>query len=237
MDLVKLLAARLGIPADEEGVKKAIEVHLAKSADAMSGLKAVLGALGVEDVDGATKKIAQMFASVDQLEKAMPELASLREGQMESEEDDAGQEVDKAMNTYGMPAACRAALIALRTGGVERPAKGAKPDDVAAYLARRAASKAKFAKEYPAVSDKTLTLTRPAFGSGSGAPPPRVVLNAQPLGQGPVLDLEAMTGNATERALAWVEANDPQAKTLTREEKFTRARVVLKRARDMGQRV
>lgn len=246
MEIIKILAARLGIPADEAAVQKAIVVRLEKGEGAMSGLQAILSALGVEDVSGATSKIAQMFKSVDALERAMPELAALREGEAKGEDEDASEDVESAMATYRMPAPSKPALVAMRTGGV---ALTAGATDLVARLAARAAARAAFLAAYPPVDPAKRQLLAPAFGSGSGAPPLRQLsaahgggdtqLQAQAitLGGAPVIDLSAYHGNATERALAWVEANEPQSKTMTREQKFYRARTVLTQARAMGQPV
>jgi hypothetical protein len=238
--ILKMLAARFGIPADEESVKKAVVAKLEGGESAMAGLQAILSALGVEDVSGATAKIAQMFKSVDELEKAMPELKSLRDQQMQAEEEDASQDVEQAMASYAMPAVAKAALTSLRTGGVE-----------AKDLAGRKAAKTAFAKAYPKVEAARAALLKPTFAGGSGGPVQQLkgkvestsrragddAQVVQVLTEGPVIDLERYQGNATEKALAWVNDNDPSAKTMTREAAFFRAREVLAQARSMGQHV
>ena len=111
---LKVLAERLGIPAEPEAVAKAVKLRLEAGESATTGLKSILGALGVEDVDGATAKIAQMFKQVDELEKAMPELSALREQKAEAEKKNAEEEVDEAMQAHRMPASARVALLHLR---------------------------------------------------------------------------------------------------------------------------
>lgn len=208
MDLLKLLAERLKIPADPEGVQRAIVLRLEAGETATAGLSAVLAALGVEDVAGATKKIADMFRQCSELEKAMPELKALREQKAAAEEKEAEAEVDSAMQAHRMPQAARVAMLALRR---------ANPEE--------------FRKAYPVAPAAQAHLTQPVFTQptqlqrGPAAPPP------PPGAARGTIDLSAYSGrNVTEQALAYLDATDPNAKRLSRQERFARARVIVAQA-------
>lgn len=170
---IKLVASKLGIPADEEAVQKAIVARLDAGESSTSSLKAVISALGVENPDEAMKKIASMFQSVEALEKAMPELKSLREGQADDEEKSAEKEVDQAMTAYRMPAAAKKALLAMRLGLVARPAKDAPADAFAKFLTARREAKMKFTAEYPPVDADKKHLSQTVHAGPGGAPPPK----------------------------------------------------------------
>jgi hypothetical protein len=236
------LAGKLNLArgASEEDIADAIleyaeksRVQLEAGASATTGLAAVLSALGVEDVAGATKKIAEMFKSVDQLEKAMPELKSLRDGQEATEEGDAEKDVGDAVAAYRMPETARPALLAMRTGGVQRDKVTGKLDLVA-----RAAARAAFRAAYPPIGEQAAALTRPAFPNpaagadagrnGPSTPGTAPVQPARGINGIEPVDLSRYEGvNRFERAIAHVKATSPKAKELSRPELFKLARGVL----------
>ena len=208
---LKLLADRLSIPAEPDSVLKAVKLRLDAGESATTGLKAILSALGVEDVDGATAKLAQMFKQVDELEKAMPELSALREQKAATEETEAEEEVAEAMQAHRMPASAKVALLHLRR-----------------------ANPGEFRKSYPSAPRDKAHLTQAFFAGGSAptqlgathgaaplAPPPAPGVN------GPV-NLSAYKGrNVTEQALAYLDATDPNAKKLSMHERYATARRVV----------
>lgn len=249
--LAKLAAAGFSLgraSTDEDAVEAILEwssktkVTLDASGGATQGLQAVLQALGVEDVDGATKKIAEMFKSVDMLEKAMPELKALRDTQEKSEEDQAEKDVGDAMKAHRMPEAARPALLAMRTGGLTRNGQPLTPEQSKAFLAGRAAARQRFQAAY-AVSEKAAGLLGNAYPNpAAGAQPGAVrvemrrtspgadteVLEAEGINGERVVDISGHPGrNRFERALSYVDANDPKAKSYTRQQKFHAARRLL----------
>jgi phage I-like protein len=169
-ELLTLLAERCGIPADETRVKAAVLHKLEAGADADGKLRAILNALGVEDVNGGMAKITEMFKMVAALEEAMPELKSLREAQVATEEEDVEEDVEEAMKAHRLPAGAKAALRHMRTGGILL-SKGASSEQLAARRAARAA----FLQAYPPVAASSSYLTAsiatvPEKRAFSGAP-------------------------------------------------------------------
>ena len=208
---LKVLAERLGIPAEPEAVQKAVVIRLEAGESATTGLKSILGALGVEDVDGATAKIAQMFKQVDELEKAMPELSALREQKAATEEEKAEEEVGEAMQAHRMPPSAKVALLHLRRSN---------PDE--------------FRKTYPRAPRDKAHLTQSIFAGGSAATQLGATHGSTPLapppapgGSGPI-NLSAYAGrNVTEQALAYLDATDPNAKKMSSHERYAHARRIV----------
>ena len=208
---LKVLAERLDIPAEPEAVQKAVVIRLEAGESATTGLKSILGALGVEDVDGATAKIAQMFKQVDELEKAMPELSALREQKAATEEEKAEEEVGEAMQAHRMPPSAKVALLHLRRSN---------PDE--------------FRKTYPRAPRDKAHLTQSIFAGGSAATQLGATHGSTPLapppapgGSGPI-NLSAYAGrNVTEQALAYLDATDPNAKKMSSHERYAHARRIV----------
>ena len=188
------LLAGLGIelsrtPAsDDDGVeltrevlaKMKLRLAAAEKGDAegkssTTGLAAILTALGVEDVGGATKKITEMLANSAALLEAMPELAALKEKQGEDEDGDAEKDVGEAMAAGRIPESVKPALMFMRTGGVAIPkdkASAAYGKELALALVKRAESRKAFRAAYPPVDPRALALTRPSgVTTPSGAAP------------------------------------------------------------------
>jgi hypothetical protein len=251
--LAKIAAAgfQLGrASTDEDAVEAILELFakhkatLEGGAGATQGLQAVLAALGVEDVDGATKKIAEMFKSVDQLEKAMPELKALRETQESTEDEAAEKDVGDAMKAHRMPETARPALVAMRTGGLSRDkAKTLSPEESRAFLAGRKAAREKFAAAYAVKAEAAglLGAAYPNPASGANGAPVEMrrthpesdtrIVEATGIDGRKVLDISGLDGrNRFERALTYVEQHDPKAKTYTRPEKFSAARRLLQQS-------
>lgn len=209
---LKILAERLGIPAEPEAVLKAVALRLDAGQAAMTNLSAILAALGIEDVPGATAKIAQMFKSCAELEKAMPELGALREQKAAADDKTAEAEVDTAMQAHRVPPIAKAAMLLYR-----------KTDA------------AKFHAEYPVAPGSRAYLTQPVFAGGEsagtqlGAPRGALpVLPPPPPGSNAPVDLSRYAGrNITEQALAHLDATDPNAKRMSMLDRFSAARRIV----------
>jgi hypothetical protein len=160
--LVVLLAGRFGIPADDEAVEKRLLAEMAGADQAVATLKAILGAIGVQDAEAAVKRVADMMRASKQLEEAMPQLAALAEMQVGEEEKKAEEEVQAAMQAHRMPDVAKAALLHLRRGGVALDHKLAASNPEAFRSAWQARQKARetFAKEYPTIDASKVYLTR-----------------------------------------------------------------------------
>ncbi len=107
---LKNLARRLKVKDTEEAVLLAID----QASGAEQMLTSLLEALGVDDPQGAVTRIAGLLKQAADLEKAMPELAALKDRVAQVDEKDANEEVDQAMATHGMPPSARVALLNLR---------------------------------------------------------------------------------------------------------------------------
>jgi hypothetical protein len=141
--LVAILAGRLNVGATAAAVNERLTKELdagrdaslqlgrardaavlfAKGGDPMMGLKAILGALGIENPDGAIEKIGQTLSMSKQLLDAMPELASLYEGKVEAEDAQAEQDVTMALQASRVPenmlSEVGQGFMMSRTGGVD----------------------------------------------------------------------------------------------------------------------
>lgn len=146
--IIAMLAAKLGVPATTADIEKAVVAKLEAGQDAMTKLEALLTALEVEDVPGATKKIVDLVQKAAKLEEVMPELAQLRDAKAKADEAAMEQEVDQAMAAHRIPANMRKSLVLHRKTDPES-----------------------FAKDYPLPPPDKAHLTRPIVtGGGNGAP-------------------------------------------------------------------
>jgi len=145
MELLKLLATRFNIPADEGAVQKAILAELDAAGQATAQLTSILGALGVEDVDAAMQRIVAQMKAAKALEEAMPQLAALKDEQAAVEEKAVEEDTDMAMQAHRLPAAAKAALLVMRRGNVARLTRESAPADFAARVESRKA----FLAAYP----------------------------------------------------------------------------------------
>ena len=167
-------AVREGLGKHKTVISLAADVA-EKGKSSTTGLAAILTALGVEDVGGATKKITEMLANSAALLEAMPELAALKEKQGEDEDGDAEKDVGEAMAAGRIPESVKPALMFMRTGGVSIPkdkASAAYGKELALALVKRAESRKAFRAAYPPVDPRALALTRPSgVTTPSGAAP------------------------------------------------------------------
>ena len=229
--VLKLIATRLNIPADEEAVSKRILAELdkgaeaeAKGADAATQLAALFSALGVTDVQGATQKIATLLTQASELLKAMPQLEGLKVDQAKAEDQSAESDVAEVQAAKNMPPEAAPALRAMRTGGITLVDDKGKYVATEADVQRRLAARESFRKAYPmppAAERHLLTalaVQRPmASGLSSlqlsndgrvvAAPPP-------PPGAGSpfvsLREIDSFDGrNITEKAMAFVRSKQP----------------------------
>lgn len=203
-ELRKVLAKGLG--CDEADVERvALERHkklVALEADAgpEAQLKAILGALGVEDQDGAMKRIVGLLQSAAALNEAMPQLAEYAASQAGAEEAAVEEEVEQAMQAHRLPPAAKAALKLMRTGGAA--VAGLTGAELRKALAARKAAREAFLREYPLPAPKQAHLLQ------------RVA--AEPTQQPAATAVPSVLGrNDFERAMASARAANP---TLTFEQ-------------------
>lgn len=139
--IIALLAAKLGVPATTADIEKAINIKLEAGQDAMTKLEALLTALEVEDVAGASKKIVDLVQKAAKLEEVMPELASLREYKAAGDNAAMETQVDQAMAAHRIPANMRPSLVLHRKTDPEGFAKTYPlPDASKAYLTKQLAT-------------------------------------------------------------------------------------------------
>lgn len=243
MQLVAILASLFGCIATEQAVREHVEslhtfrLSLAKKlglspniayaalleasdgADVRAKLGALLKAVGVENSDEAVTRVAEMMAKAQQLETLMPELSSLREQAMKTEEDAATKDVEEAMASYNLPDAVKDALVLMRKGkdgkkifaekfpkktaeqvAAEAAAVGTPASGLPALLAHTIASTPKGGeRRVVADSDGRVTLERLGAGPASGA--------GNQANQPVVINLSTYSGrNKTERMIAYVRA-------------------------------
>lgn len=211
--LLALVATKLGIPSTAGDVEKQIVIKLEQGQDAMTKLEALLTALEVEDVPGATKKIVDLVQKAAKLEEVMPELGQLREMKAKGEEAAMEQQVDQAMAAHRIPANMRKSLMLHRKSDPEG-----------------------FAKEFPLPDAAKAYLTRPIVtGNGTGAPvvAPATLSSTSAVGvpsQGAqAINLSQYPGvNDTQRVHAYLESTlGDSFKKLTRDERFALGRKTL----------
>jgi hypothetical protein len=225
MAILKLLAEKLGVVENEEAVlgavtelsalREAFATHIGLSATASSKviLKAapddasvrtkfgsILPMLGVEDVDAAMDKIAEVLAQAEELKTVAPELAALKKKEEEREEVEADEDVDAVLNSMNATGneGLRLALSHLRKS---------KPEE--------------FAATYPKADlEKTKQLTRKV---AAGTEKPGVEN-----GSGDAIDLSAFAGrNRVEQAISLLSAQQAGFKDLSWEDKNKRANTFL----------
>jgi phage I-like protein len=111
-----LLCARLMLDPNtsDEHVEQKLIKTLEAGADAMSKLETILGSLGVEDVSGASAKIAKMLTDSAKLVEVWPELESLRSKAKEADEKTATDDVQAAMTAHRIPENARPAMLLYR---------------------------------------------------------------------------------------------------------------------------
>ncbi len=113
----------LDTASTEEVVVNKLKIELESGADAKSKLGALLGALGMENPDEAVNRVAQLMKSAADLERLMPELASLKESAEKAEAETAEQDVSEVMATRGFPESTKPALLHFRRSSPEKWSK------------------------------------------------------------------------------------------------------------------
>jgi len=230
MELLKLLAGKLGVKESDKAVldavdellelqddlasvlelsKKSPRVILDKTkeekesgAGAREKLNALMKALGVEDPDSGVNQIAELMTQAEELKKAMPELENLRSEAAKREEAEAEADVDAVVNAKGYGDDVRAALLTFRKTSPEE-----------------------FAKKYPKeeLANAHLTRTVAADSRGRQHVPQGGGVQSAAGGAG-TIDLSAYPGrNEIEKAEAYVLANTPGADKWTREQRHVAA--------------
>jgi hypothetical protein len=233
MNLLKILAAKLGVQENDAAVEKAIEDLLqfrtvlcqiagvsetvsnrklleadaGKSvADVRGKLTAILGALGLDEASAgeAINKLAQVMEQSAKLKEVMPELEGLRAEQAKQEEEAVEKDVDAAMATKGIKDdAVRTAFIVLR-----------RTDKEAFFKANP-----KSAPTAAASGAQVAHLTQQVATTGAGGEQRleltadgkvrvlKPVLGKKPEGEGRI-SLSAFAGrNAIEKTIAYLRAN------------------------------
>ena len=224
MELLKVLAGRLGVREADAAIEAAI-VELTgmrdsiqklvgaesdstpvlldaveKSISARAKLTALLKAMGVSDADAAVNRIAELMQQAKELAGVMPELSSLRSRIQKSEEAAAELDVDSVIASRGYGPEIRDALLLLRTSNAE-----------------------KFAASYPkqqAGDDKLLAsvVVTPKL---QGSLQSKVSVKA---GQPNVINLAIYPGiNSTERAMACIRATVNGSDSWSHEDVFVAA--------------
>jgi len=210
MDLLKILASKLGVREANDaleaavvdladlraGIQKTLASDVATTSVLLEGvaraisakakLTALIKALGVEDADGAVNRVADLMSKAAELAKVMPELSSLRVSEQKREDEAAEADVAEAMASRGYGPEAKEALALLRK-----------------------TSREKFLACYPKQSPSTQALLSAVVvqpGAKPGAAPKQL-----PAGQ-PAINLAPYPGrNPTERAQNYLLATIPGA--------------------------
>jgi hypothetical protein len=247
------IAQKLGVPITADDAEAKILLKLEAGERVRSQLSAILNALEVDDPDGAIDKIAKLVQSNAQLMKAWPQLKSLAGEQVKAEEDEAEEDVEKAMAAHRLDPAVRPALLYMRRGEIEF-GKEDEPEEIADKIAARKAKREIFLQRYPITPDGQRHLLRtlaaahdegPARQLAAGgvsrlavtpdgsavalARPPEGPAQRTP-GLGGAVNLDAFPGvNRTEQAMAYIKTNGGE--TLSFEQCHEQACMLLDRMR------
>ena len=98
---IKKLAAVLGV---SDSTESAILLAAEQASTAADRLRAILQAVGVEDVEGAIAKIAELMDSAAKLRDLAPELDELRSFQQKTVEAEIESDVEAALAAHRLPA-------------------------------------------------------------------------------------------------------------------------------------
>lgn len=147
MDLLKMMAEQLGVRESDTAVAGAVKdlvalrsglcalfgtnldggsllLERAKKAQSVEAkLKAILGALGVEDPDAALTNVKDLIAKADALKTALPELEGLKTKVKEQDAKSEEADVDAAIAASKLPATLKPALLLQRRQAPEEFAK------------------------------------------------------------------------------------------------------------------
>jgi len=145
--LLIALAKRLGVPSTPADVERVIFERLQAGEDAKMKLRELFTALGVEDPEAAVAQLADWCKKIAQLEELIPEVASLRTTQAETE--DASLEEDMAMAAQRLGQGWETVKDAIRVfrGGEIR--LDPKAEDFPKQLAARQAARKRFLEKFP----------------------------------------------------------------------------------------
>src|SRR5574341_137461 len=216
MSLLKLLSQKLGTSESEGDVVVALEALLARSSPAdkaRNTLEPRAAAMGIQNADDAVASVTGLIAKAAELEKVLPELASLRQFKAAQDEEDEKKDVEEAMasrslNGDGLKLALRTLRKADPTGFKAQFPKIEKP----------AAAPAPAAPAAPAVPSY---LTRPlaSYGNAEVNADGSIRLPQAPGGDQRVkIDLSGVGGvNRVLKLMAWVKAQ-PGGEKLSHEE-------------------
>jgi len=237
MEILKVLAALLGVRESEDAVRSAVaelvelrdgvakQLKLSArdsgatmltillkasegGADARTKLSALLKALGVEDVEGAVERVASLISSAAELKEVMPELEGLRTSSKEAGKKMEEADVEEAMTSYSIPEAARDAVVLLRETSKER------------FLAKFP----KKAKPAAAAVAKGVTASQVAVLKSKVAAAGATVKPAEGGGSDNVINLSIFDGrNPTEQAMSYLRANMAGWDKMSREEQFKAA--------------
>jgi hypothetical protein len=233
--LCKLL--KINIRLDDDAVGAAVEEAVEEGDTAKSGLKAVLEALGVADVDAVLKALPELQSAEEKLAAALAELQAIRgadasmDGEMSeldvaaamSAQNYKGDGAKKALGAFR--AQCVANAIAALAA--TKP-KGDEPTIVELREARKKGRET-FLTEYGVKDSDKIHLTRSlvAGPNGKQLEPPKdgKVLPIEERGSPEItIDLRGLKGrNTTEKLITHLTKNEPGFEKLSWERKVTRA--------------
>lgn len=245
MSLIKMLAGRFGIPANESEIEAKIVSELDGGKVALTERSALLDALGEDTINAAVLKIGKLIKDHASLQEAMPKLQALAEMNIATEDAAVEDDIEAAIAAHRMPPAAKAAMVALRTGGVALTA-----ETYADAMPRRLAAKAAFVLAYPVAPAAQQHLLQNLSGAAPAADPfagINVGANggmtrarpATPQGGGNVIaehahGIQLAAGrNITEQAMAYV-ASRPGGDALTREDQHAQACGLVSQCRKAG---
>lgn len=228
-DLI-ILARTYGL--NDHAPLDAILMEAKKAMSAQEKLSALVAALGIEDADGAVKKVADMMKRSAELEAAMPELAELKAEKKKAEEKQEEGDVDEAIAAHNLPASMRRSMLLLRRS-----------------------DKAKFEEDFPKIKASERHLTTQIFSTkdnaqigsqqtGAGGNGERV-LASNAHGTARVMlsnnvgvtleDVDAADGrNRTEKAMSLVKLHVAGGDKLTFEQLHEAGSKLLSKLRDNG---
>lgn len=190
-----------------EADSKTVLAKADKAAKAAASLASILKACGLEDPTQALAKITESFAQVEAAAKAMPELEALRALAKKAEDAEVEADVAAAMNTRG-----------LKDDGTK----------IALTMLRRSDKKT-FEEKFPKIDPTKAHLTATVVASASGAEPG---VAPAPTATVDSIDLSAYAGRTdVEKAMEYIKATNPNAKTYTLEQLFPLACEITKKNR------
>lgn len=227
-------ALKIQTLADDAAVGAAVEETTA----AAGGVKGLLEALGVKDVDAAMKTIPELRSARDQLSAALSELDALLGQEQAADAGLAQVDVGAAMKAGKLTGtgatealtAYRQTLIDAEVAKVKASKKAGETLKLSEHRAAREAGRKAFLTKYGVSNTDVqhLSSTIVAAPGGQQVMPPApgsAPLSIEPRGDGkPVVDLRGVPGpNPTLRYVAHLSATDKAFAALPHEKKIKRA--------------